>query len=219
MSVDKVAQRGCGLHVRRMRRETHRRRNRGRDQSVRDPRGSRWGRFRFLRRICMRARCKMQGQRCVLRGASWCRMFRPNIPVQPVGNVERSIRSERKDVVCGDRLCLACPLQHEELRQDGHSLEVDAERPHDLHKVEMVVEEQCQNEARAHEILQLDRVDSRIVRRSEPDLHQVQDIDRRTDEEDLHQETVERSFMKQVHVARHKDDRVEQLGFERDAST
>lgn len=64
------------------------------------------------------------------------------IPVNPIGNVERPVCSQRKEVMCGDRFCLSCPLQHEELWQNSDGLEVDGEGPAELEEVVAVVEEQ-----------------------------------------------------------------------------
>lgn len=125
----------------------------------------------------------------------------PDLPVEPVGDVERPVRAQSEDVMRCDGLCLAGPLQHEELGQNGHRLEIDTERPHDLHKVKVIVEEQCQNETGTHEVLQPDGVDGGIVRGTELDLHQIQDVDAGTDEEHLHQESVERVFVEEIEIS------------------
>ena len=54
------------------------------------------------------------------------------VTVDPVENVEGAVGAEGKQVVAGDRLGLARLADHEELRQDGHRLQVDGERPQDL---------------------------------------------------------------------------------------
>ena len=41
------------------------------------------------------------------------------VPVYPVRNVQRSVRAKSEDVMRRDVLCLACPLQHKQLRQNS----------------------------------------------------------------------------------------------------
>ncbi len=52
-----------------------------------------------------------------------------------------------------DRLGLAGLLDHEKLGQDGHGLQVDGERPQDLHHAELVVQDERQNHAGPEEEL------------------------------------------------------------------
>ena len=73
------------------------------------------------------------------------------VSVDPVQNVESSVRSQSKKIVRSDRLGLASFLHHEQLGQNGHRLQVDGERPQDFHKAELVVEQQRQNGAGAKE--------------------------------------------------------------------
>lgn len=42
------------------------------------------------------------------------------IAPDPVKKIKRAVDAQRKQVVAGDGLCLACLAHHEELRQDGH---------------------------------------------------------------------------------------------------
>ena len=62
------------------------------------------------------------------------------VSVDPVENVEPPVRSQGKEIVGGDGLGLTGLLHHEQLRQDGHRLQVDGERPQDFHHAELVVE-------------------------------------------------------------------------------
>ena len=48
----------------------------------------------------------------------------------------------------GDRFGFSSFLDHEELGKDGHRLQVDGERPKDLHHWELVVQDQRQNDSR-----------------------------------------------------------------------
>ena len=52
-----------------------------------------------------------------------------------------------------DGLGLAGFLHHEQLRQDGRRLQVDRERPQNLHKAEFVIEHKCQDGSRSQKEL------------------------------------------------------------------
>lgn len=68
------------------------------------------------------------------------------VPVNPVRDVQRTVRSEGSDIVGRDRLGLAGALQHEQLGKDCNSLEVDGKRPEDLGQGELIVEYECQHD-------------------------------------------------------------------------
>lgn len=53
-------------------------------------------------------------------------------PPYPVDEVQGSVESEEEQVVGGDGLSFAGLADHEKLRQDGHWLQVDGERPQNL---------------------------------------------------------------------------------------
>ena len=61
------------------------------------------------------------------------------VSVDPVENIESSVRAEGKEVVGRDGLGFASLLDHEQLGKDGHRLQVDGEGPEDLHEGELVV--------------------------------------------------------------------------------
>ncbi|CAI6333913.1 unnamed protein product [Periconia digitata] len=42
------------------------------------------------------------------------------IPVEPIGDVQSTVRSESEKIVGGDRLCLPGSLEHEELGKNGN---------------------------------------------------------------------------------------------------
>ena len=50
----------------------------------------------------------------------------------PVDEVQGAVEAQEEQVVGGDGLCLPGLADHEELRQDGHRLQVDGEGPQDL---------------------------------------------------------------------------------------
>ena len=83
----------------------------------------------------------------------------------PVEDVEAAIRSEGEQVVAGDRLGLPGLGDHEELGQDGDTLQVDGEGPQDLHHAELVVDDQRQQDAGAEQELHAEGVVVTIVGR------------------------------------------------------
>jgi len=108
-----------------------------------------------------RPRLKMQGERRSMRYGS-------HSPVDPVGNVERTVQSQRSEVVRRDRLGLARSLEHEKLRQDRDALEPDGERPNELKRRVSVVEQQCQNCHGGNEVRQPEGIQRCVLRR--PDV-------------------------------------------------
>ena len=54
---------------------------------------------------------------------------------------------------------------------------------------------------------------------SVPELHQVEHVDGRANKKETHGRAVDVPVVKHVEVASEKDNRVEELGFERDAAT
>jgi hypothetical protein len=73
------------------------------------------------------------------------------VPIDPVGDVQRPVRAQRKEVVGRDGLCLARPLQHEELREDRDGFEVDAEGPEDFNELAVAhVSRTCEPSGATH---------------------------------------------------------------------
>ena len=85
--------------------------------------------------------------------------------VDPVENVESAVGAEREEIVAGDGLGLAGLGDHEELGQDGDTLQVDGEGPEDLHHAELVVDDQRQQDAGAEQELHAEGVVVTIVGR------------------------------------------------------
>lgn len=50
----------------------------------------------------------------------------------PVEEIQGTIEAQEEQVVGGDGLCFPSLTDHEELRKDGHRLQVDGESPQDL---------------------------------------------------------------------------------------
>ena len=86
-----------------------------------------------------------------------------DIPVDPIRNIQRPVGAEGGKVVRRDRLGLAHPLEHEQLREDRDGLEEDGERPQELGDDEGVVEEEREYHARRDDVLDAERVYRRVV--------------------------------------------------------
>ena len=56
-----------------------------------------------------------------------------NPAIDPVQQVQRTVRAQACDELRGDVICLARSLEKEELREDGDCLEIDRECPKHLH--------------------------------------------------------------------------------------
>ena len=69
------------------------------------------------------------------------------VSVDPIENVEATVRTESKQVVAGDAFGLPGFWHHKKLGQDCHALKVDGEGPEDLHDGELVVEDESQEGA------------------------------------------------------------------------
>lgn len=54
------------------------------------------------------------------------------VSVDPVGNIERSVHAQGKEIVGGDRVRFSRTLQHEQLRQNCDRLQPNRESPKDL---------------------------------------------------------------------------------------
>lgn len=122
-------------------------------------------------------------------------------------------------------LGFACPLEHEELWQDRDRLEENGERPQDLGEVEVVIENEGQYDAGTQQVFNAERVNRGVVcwsvvrpggqesppvtrTKDSPEtvFHNVEDVGTACNEEQLHDEVVQRNpTEEQVKVARHKN--------------
>jgi hypothetical protein len=106
-------------------------------------------------------------------------------PPDPVGNVESSVRAQRKDIVGCDCLCAAGALQHEQLRKDRDTLQPDAERPEHLGGSVLVGENDGKHSGSAKEVFGTEGVLVRVVGGLVIVEHQVNDVGLGGDEDDL----------------------------------
>ena len=117
-----------------------------------------------------------------------------------------------------DRLGLARPLQHEQLRQNGYTLQPNTECPQDLRDGVFVREEDCHYRREGEEILHLEGIIVGIVCGLVVVEHEIDDVDGGADEEDLEGGVVERAreveCPEQIEVACYIDGEVEELRFE-----
>lgn len=116
-----------------------------------------------------------------------------------------------------DRLGLAGPLQHEQLRQDRHALEPDAERPQDLGRRVGVGEDEGEEEGAREQVVDFEGVEVGVVGGLVVVQHQVDCVGGRRDEDEF-QQSVPEGFCgvgpEEVEVARHVDDQVQELRLE-----
>lgn len=93
------------------------------------------------------------------------------VSVDPVQQVERPVTAQSEQVMAGDALRLAGLGDEEQLRKDGHRLQVDGERPEHLHDGEVVVDEQRENGAGNQQELNPEGVVVVIVRGPELEVN------------------------------------------------
>jgi hypothetical protein len=106
-------------------------------------------------------------------------------PPNPVGNVKRPVSSERKYVVCGDRLCATGALQHKQLGQNRNALEPDAECPKHFRGNVLVGEHDGEHCGASQEVFDLEGILIRVVCGLVVVEHQVDDVGLGGDEDDL----------------------------------
>ena len=84
-------------------------------------------------------------------------------PVDPVRDVQCPICSQCRQVMCRDGLRLAGALEEEQLGKDGDGLEEDGEGPQEFGDGEPVVEEEREDDARAHQVFDAERIYRGVV--------------------------------------------------------
>lgn len=84
-----------------------------------------------------------------------------------------------------NRLRLARPLQHEQLRQDGHTLQPNTESPEHLADLILVGKKQAEDGRTAEEVLDFEGVDVRVVGGFVVVEHEVEGVGLGGEEEDL----------------------------------
>ena len=87
------------------------------------------------------------------------------VAVDPVEDVKAAVGAEGEQVVAGDRLGLPGLGDHEQLGQDGHTLQVDGEGPQDLHHAELVVDDKTEEDAGAEKELNSESVMVAVIGR------------------------------------------------------
>ena len=84
-------------------------------------------------------------------------------PVDPVWNIQRPIQPQRCQVMCRDSLRFTCPLQHEELGEDSNCFKPDGKGPQDLREGELVVEDECEDDARCGKVFDFEGINRGVV--------------------------------------------------------
>lgn len=137
--------------------------------------------------------------------------------------------------MCRNRLRLARPLEHKQLRENSNRLEINGKSPHDLRQGEAVIEHEGKEDTGSEQVLDLECVNGWVVRgpihtvsararrkhmhnRPEAELHEIEDVTAASNEEDLHDKIVQGDpAEEEVDVAHEKDEDVERLCLERNA--
>jgi hypothetical protein len=121
--------------------------------------------------------------------------------VDPVEDVEATVHAEEEDIVTCHVVNVARPLQEDQLRQDGHSLEVDGEGPQQLHDGELVVDEEREDGARHDEKEDAKGVLLTVIRRPHNLVvpHVVHNGARGTKENQLHDRVVPSNINSHTH--------------------
>lgn len=124
------------------------------------------------------------------------------ISVDPIRDVQCSVRTKCKEVMSCDCFRFASSLKHKELWQDSDWFKPDRERPEDLfpssalHLIVVlgiaylgeaifVRKDDCQNSARSQQVLHFERVEIRVMGGFVVVKHQVDGVCGCTDENDL----------------------------------
>lgn len=135
------------------------------------------------------------------------------VSVDPVEDVESSVRSEGEEIVRSDGLSLAGFRDHKQLGKDSDGLQVDRESPQDFHRGEFVVQDQGQNRSGTEEKFNPKSVVVMIVGGLELEIHEIDGADGGGEEEDFHRGVVEGDEIRdQVQIAGDEDDSEEDLG-------
>jgi hypothetical protein len=128
----------------------------------------------------------------------------------PVEDVEDTIESKEKDVVCSDVLYLFQFIDHEELWQDGEGFEPDAEGPGEVEGVKGLVDDGGQKECSSIEIIVRERIRLFVVAKVEwlAVSHEVHGIGGDSNENDFHNKEIEASpYKDEIEVAGEEDDK------------
>ena len=121
--------------------------------------------------------------------------------------------------MAGDGLRLASLAHHEQLGQDGDTLQVDGEGPQDLHHTEVVVEDQGQESCGGQEKLHAEGVVIAVIGCLELEIHEVHGGGSAGDEEDLHGGVVQTDKVgHKVQVPRHEHHQEQDLRLAGDSS-
>lgn len=107
------------------------------------------------------------------------------VPIDPVGDVQGPVDAQREQIVRCDGLCLASPLQHEQLRQDRHTFQPDGECPQHFRNGPLVWEDDSEDGGGARQVGDAEGVEVRIEGGLVVVQHHVKSIGGRAEEDDL----------------------------------
>lgn len=100
---------------------------------------------------------------CNLGRSLFCHKWSWDVPVDPIGDVQRPIDTERGQVMCRNSLRLSCPLEHKQLRENSDGFEENGERPKDFCEIELVVEDEGEDGARSNEVFNAEGIDGGVI--------------------------------------------------------
>lgn len=142
------------------------------------------------------------------------------IAPDPVDQVEGAIHPQEEEVMSCDGLRFARLADHEELRQDCNRLQVDRERPQNLHWREVMIDEERQSTNGDNQEFHPERVVVSIIRSLKLEVDQVHCGKGTYNVDDLHATVVEGDENReQIQVSSGKHKSEEHLTLPRDTGT
>lgn len=107
------------------------------------------------------------------------------VAIDPVGDVQGSVDAQGEQVVGGDGLGFPRPLQHEQLRQDGDTLQPERKGPEHLGDGPFVGEQDGEDGGAAREVRHAESVQVRVVRGFVVIQHHPEGVRGRREEDDF----------------------------------
>lgn len=141
------------------------------------------------------------------------------VPVDPVEQIQGTVGTQREQVMTGNTFRFARFADEEQLRQDGHGLQVDRECPQHFQRCEAGIDQQGQHKARQQQELDAERIVIVVIGGLKFDIHQVEGGERGSDEDQLHQRVVQTDERRnQIQIAAHVNYGEQDLRFAGDSS-
>ena len=138
------------------------------------------------------------------------------VPPNPVWNIQRTVCSQRSDIVHGNCIRLSSPLQHEQLWQNSDRFQPDRESPWELEECVFVRRQDGHDGGESEEVWHAEGVKWRGGGRTICRRHLVEGVAGGGEEEELEDGViiVDVEGGEDIEVAGYVDEEVEGLGFE-----